>query len=113
MIYTCKDCSYRGKKSGQDGSCLACGSFNIGRESVRRKNPAPGKLRMAPADWIVGVPHRPDHLEAGPLKLAAEHFPLPCSLRELVLTRYADNDAPSSELAGRPGGVNPIPAHYP
>ncbi len=27
-----------------------------------------------------------------------EDFPLPCSLRELVLTRYADNDAPSSEL---------------
>ena len=46
MIYTCKDCSYRGKKSGQDGSCLACGSFNIGRPSAAEEKPGPGKLRM-------------------------------------------------------------------
>ena len=46
MIYTCKDCSYRGKKSGQDGSCLACGSFNIGRASSAEEKPKPGKLRM-------------------------------------------------------------------
>ncbi len=39
----------------------------------------------------MGLPHCPDHLEAVQLKLAAEHFPLPCSLRELVLTRYADH----------------------
>ena len=31
-----------------------------------------------------------NYLEAGQLKLNAEHFPLPCSLRELVLQRYGD-----------------------
>ena len=46
MIYTCKDCSYRGKTSGQGGSCLACGSFNIGRTSSAEENPKPGKLRI-------------------------------------------------------------------
>lgn len=29
MVYHCKDCSYRGKVSGQAGECPACGSFNI------------------------------------------------------------------------------------
>jgi predicted ATP-dependent serine protease len=32
MAYFCKDCSYRGKNSGQGGKCPACGSFNIGAE---------------------------------------------------------------------------------
>jgi len=44
----------------------------------------------------MGLPHSPDYLEAVQLKLATEDFPLPCSLRELVLTRYADNGAASS-----------------
>ena len=47
MDYFCKDCSYRGKKSGQDGACPACGSFNISRQgaeqqTVRKNN----KLRL-------------------------------------------------------------------
>ncbi len=29
MVYLCKDCSYRGKMSGQGGECPACGSFNM------------------------------------------------------------------------------------
>ena len=37
----------------------------------------------------MGVPDRPDSLEAEPLKLAAKHFPLPCSLHELIESRYA------------------------
>ncbi len=31
-----------------------------------------------------------DYLEAEKLKLSAEHFPLPCSLRKLVVERYGD-----------------------
>jgi hypothetical protein len=46
MIYTCKDCSYRGKTSGQDGSCLACGSFNLVRQPTAQETPRPGKLRL-------------------------------------------------------------------
>lgn len=34
------------------------------------------------------------HLEAKPLNLSAEHFPFPCSLRELVQDRYDDSPAP-------------------
>jgi predicted ATP-dependent serine protease len=29
MAYYCRDCSYRGKSSGQGGKCLACESYNI------------------------------------------------------------------------------------
>jgi predicted ATP-dependent serine protease len=29
MAYFCKECTYRGKVSGQVGECPACGSFNI------------------------------------------------------------------------------------
>jgi hypothetical protein len=40
------------------------------------------------------------YLETDPLKLNAQHFPLPCSLRELVLQRYADSiGADGSEQA--------------
>ncbi|MDH4040443.1 MAG: hypothetical protein OEV88_07295 [Gammaproteobacteria bacterium] len=46
MNYTCKDCSYRGKTSGQDGSCLACGSFNLARKPVPKENPRSGKVRI-------------------------------------------------------------------
>jgi len=48
----------------------------------------------------VGLSHSTDYLETSPLKLIAEHFPLPCSLRELVLKRYtpaktaANNEQP-------------------
>ena len=34
MAYFCKDCSYRGKTSGQGGQCPACGSFNIAAERL-------------------------------------------------------------------------------
>jgi predicted ATP-dependent serine protease len=34
MAYFCKDCSYRGKKSGQLGECPACGSFNIAKDTA-------------------------------------------------------------------------------
>ena len=47
MNYVCKDCSYRGSKSGQDGSCPACGSFNLSRTTGRETEaPKPGKLRL-------------------------------------------------------------------
>ena len=29
MAFYCRDCSYRGKTSGQSGQCPACGSFNM------------------------------------------------------------------------------------
>lgn len=47
MIYTCKDCSYRGETSGQAGACLACGSHNLKTNSREVEKPKPGKLRMA------------------------------------------------------------------
>ena len=53
------------------------------------------------------VSHRYDHLEVIALKLSPEHFPLPCSLRELVMNRYgqvrgdtADQTMPLEELLG-------------
>jgi hypothetical protein len=47
MNYHCKDCSYRGNSSGQDGSCPACGSFNLGRISRQdHEKPKAGKLRL-------------------------------------------------------------------
>ena len=46
MMYSCKDCSYRGKKSGQDGSCLACGSFNLARTPIQEEPVKSGKLRV-------------------------------------------------------------------
>ncbi|MCB1701699.1 MAG: DUF1631 family protein [Pseudomonadales bacterium] len=36
----------------------------------------------------MGLPFRVDYLEAQPLKLTAEHFPLACSLHDLVIHRY-------------------------
>ncbi len=48
----------------------------------------------------MGLSLRADYLETSPLKLSARHFPLPCSLLELVLKRYtppqtaADNEQP-------------------
>jgi hypothetical protein len=43
----------------------------------------------------LGLPLRPDYLEIEQLKLTNEHFPLPCSLRELVVQRYADPESPA------------------
>jgi len=48
MDYFCKDCSYRGKKSGEDGACPACGSFNISRQQVGQESaPKNNRLRLA------------------------------------------------------------------
>ena len=47
MIYTCKDCSYHGKTSGQDGSCLACGSFNLVRAPAQEEPVKSGRLRVS------------------------------------------------------------------
>ncbi|MEH6634279.1 MAG: DUF1631 family protein [Halioglobus sp.] len=46
----------------------------------------------------MGLPYSNDHLEAYQLKLNARHFPLSCSLQELVLKRYIDK----SGVAGNP-----------
>jgi predicted ATP-dependent serine protease len=49
MAYHCKDCSYRGQKSGQLGECPACGSYNIVKRSLEFEDQAP------PAKWRVVV----------------------------------------------------------
>lgn len=46
MVYLCKDCSYRGKMSGQGGECPACGSFNM----VRRRA-AQNEVSKKTAKW--------------------------------------------------------------
>jgi predicted ATP-dependent serine protease len=48
MQYFCKDCSYRGNLSGQDGACPACGSFKVSRESNEPtgSTQAAGRWRM-------------------------------------------------------------------
>ena len=47
MAYHCKDCSYRGEKSGQLGECPACGSYNIvKRSSTLLEQPPPTKWRL-------------------------------------------------------------------
>lgn len=46
MPYTCKDCSYRGKSSGQEGKCPACGSYNIGTAKADSQKKPRGKFRL-------------------------------------------------------------------
>lgn len=47
MAYLCKDCSYRGMKSGQLGECPACGSYNIVKHTaVLGEKPPPAKWRL-------------------------------------------------------------------
>ena len=46
MAYFCKDCSYRGKSSGQTGQCPACGSYNFGMQSTEKEVKKPGRLRL-------------------------------------------------------------------
>lgn len=46
MTYYCKDCSYRGKTSGQGGECPACGSFNLLRGRTQEEEPPRGKLGL-------------------------------------------------------------------
>ena len=48
MAYHCKDCSYRGVKSGHLGECPACGSRNLEKHSVKFNEQAPqAKWRLA------------------------------------------------------------------
>ena len=44
----------------------------------------------------MGLPYRAYYLEAEPLKLTAQHFPLPSTLRELVREVFADPDGAAS-----------------
>lgn len=47
MAYLCKDCSYRGKKSGQLGECQACGSHNLAQRSATfKEQPPSAKWRL-------------------------------------------------------------------
>jgi predicted ATP-dependent serine protease len=46
MAYYCKDCSYRGKVSGQVGECPACGSFNLQKDMKQEEKPTPAKWRL-------------------------------------------------------------------
>jgi hypothetical protein len=47
MAYHCKDCSYRGVKSGPLGECPACGSYNIVKRSFTLTDqPPPAKWRL-------------------------------------------------------------------
>ena len=46
MAYFCKDCSYRGKVSGQAGECPACGSFNLDKGQTAKEKPPPAKWRL-------------------------------------------------------------------
>ena len=46
MAFYCKDCSYRGKTSGQGGQCPACGSFNVSAGGVSR-----GEKPEGPPRW--------------------------------------------------------------
>lgn len=47
MIYTCKDCSYSGNQTSQDGSCLACGSHNLERKGAKQAPAKSGKWRVS------------------------------------------------------------------
>lgn len=56
MRYQCRDCSYRGDKVSQAGSCPACGSFNIVREQQPGSDAKSGRtwqLRLLVALWTV------------------------------------------------------------
>jgi len=47
MAHHCKDCSYRGEKSGQLGECPACGSFNfVQRAAHVKEQPSAAKWRL-------------------------------------------------------------------
>ena len=47
MAYLCKDCSYRGIKSGQLGECPACGSRNLAKRTMTfKEQPRPTKWRL-------------------------------------------------------------------
>lgn len=48
MAFHCKDCSYRGSKSGQLGECPGCGSYNIAQDTkALKKKKGSGQWRLA------------------------------------------------------------------
>ncbi len=49
MSYQCRDCSYRGQKSGPSGECAACGSFNVqrGTDPTTTESPSGKKFQRA------------------------------------------------------------------
>ena len=53
-------------------------------------------MASGPFDATVGISDPTHNREVNPLKLGAEHLPFPCSLRELVLDRYAISDSTDS-----------------
>jgi hypothetical protein len=73
-------------------SCLRVPQY---RKPALRRARGKDALKVAhcTANCFVDLPHCNHYLEAGQLKLGAEHFPSPCTLRELVLDRYADPSA--------------------
>ena len=47
MVYSCQDCSYRGKLSGKRGECPACGSFSLSRgQENTLEQPRPKRWRL-------------------------------------------------------------------
>mgnify|MGYP001546927877 CR=1 FL=1 len=46
MTYFCKDCSYRGKTSGQGGECPACGSHQLVGGKIKEDEPPPPRWRL-------------------------------------------------------------------
>ena len=60
-------------------------------------------MASGPSDASVVISDPTDNREVNPLKLGAEHLPFPCSLRELVMDRYAipdstDSNAPDMQV---------------
>ena len=53
-------------------------------------------MASGPSDASVVISDPTDNREVNPLKLGAEHLPFPCSLRELVIDRYAVPDSSDS-----------------
>ena len=56
MSYVCRDCSYKGKKRSELGTCPACGSGNFGRpggaiEAEEPQGSSPMKLAFMAAMW--------------------------------------------------------------
>ena len=48
MAFICRDCSYRGMKSGQGGQCPACGSFNLKVQDAKpEEQEPPPRWRLA------------------------------------------------------------------
>lgn len=55
-------------------------------------------MAHSPPDQPLGLSYRARLLETFTLKLTAKHFPFPCSLRELVVQRYATQNTNTSSM---------------